>query len=290
MTAPGASGIEGITGTSRRTAAFMGWRPDLPDVRDYRYMAANPDQIVTVSTPPMRAMDLRIPQQPVFDQGPRGSCTGQSTALLHAVERKVTPRSALFTYFKARELIGETDRDEGAYIRDAIKTTNTEGVPRDDLWPDDDLHLFGAPSLKAETDAEKRKVLTYYRLDSDEITLDRGTAYRLCLASGHAFVIGFTVYGSFWQAGSNGGVAYLPVTGDRPDGGHAVVVYGYDDAFRASPRGIELIKAGVTPPESVYYVRNSWSREWGWNGDFVIDTRFFDNPYLADDAWTIRKK
>jgi hypothetical protein len=270
------------------TAKFMGWRPDLPDARDFMYAAANPDR-VEMSGFPVRTADQRIFKQPVFDQGPRGSCTGQSTAVLHAIERVVTPRSALFVYWHARALIGETQYDNGAYIRDAIKITNIEGVPRDDLWPDDHEHLHPEPSAKADKDADKRRIFNYYRLDADPgVHVDRGQAYRACLASGHAFVIGFTVYENFWQTGYNGGVAPMP--GGRPDGGHAVLVYGYDDDFRASAYGQELARRGIAVPEKVYKVRNSWGGDWGYNGDFVIPTAFLENPFLADDCWTLRRK
>lgn len=36
-------------------------------------------------------------------------------------------------------------------------------------------------------------------------------------------------------------------------------------------------------------IRTSWGRDWGHKGDFFMPTAFFENAYLADDAWTIRK-
>lgn len=269
------------------TAKFMGWRPDIPDKRDFKLAATL--QPHDVSGFPVRARDWRVKGQPVFDQGSRGSCTGQSVSLLHAIERRVTPRSALFTYWHARALIGEVGEDNGAYLRDAIKVTNVEGVPRDDLWPDDDEHLYPPPSVKAETDAEKRRIFNYYRLDADPgVQINRAQTYRACLASGHGFVIGFTVYENFWQAGYRGGLADMPA--GSMDGGHAVLVYGYDDDFKNSDTGKALAKRGVTVPDSVYIVRNSWGADWGDEGDFYIPTAYFEDADLADDAWTLRKK
>lgn len=266
----------------KTTAKYMGWRPDLPDHRDFKLAAVT-------SGFPVRAMNTKIFKQPVNDQGNTGSCTGQSTSVLHAMERDVSPRSALFTYWHARDLIGETQRDEGAFIRDAIKTTNLEGVPRDDLWPMDENIVLKEPTAKAETDADKRKIFNYYRLDADPgVNVDRGQAYRSCLASHHCFVIGFTVYENFWNAGYNGGLAPMPQ--GAPDGGHAVLVYGYDDDFRNSAIGKELVQRGFNPPSSVYLVRNSWGRDWGNSGDFYMPTAFFEDANLADDAWTIRRK
>jgi hypothetical protein len=266
----------------KTTAKFMGWRPDLPDHRDYKY------ELPAVSGFPVRAHDERIFAQPVNDQGQTGSCTGQSTSTLHAIERKVTPRSALFTYWEARSLIGETDRDEGAFIRDAIKSTNLEGVPRDDLWPMDEQLVLLQPSSKADRDAEKRKIFNYYRLDADPgVMVDRGQAYRACLASGHCFVIGFTVYENFWDAGQHG---LAPMPAGNPDGGHAVLVYGFDDDFSNSDTGRLLEQHGIPTPRCVYLVRNSWGRDWGHEGDFFMPCAYFEDGNLADDAWTIRKK
>lgn len=273
----------------QRTAKFMGWRPDLPDGRDF--MAVERLDLPKLYTGlPVAAEDKRVHHQPVFDQGQTGSCTGQSVSALHAIERNVSPRSAMFTYWHARDLIGETGLDEGAYIRDAIKVTNIEGVPRDDLWPQLPALLFKAPDVKAEVDAEKRRIFNYYRLDADldYASVDRAAVYRSCLASGHCFVIGFTVYGNFWSAGYNGGLASMPA--GQPDGGHAVLVYGYDDKFTESKKGIELMKRGLTVPQSVYKVRNSWGSEWGDSGDFYMPTAYLENPNLADDAWTLRRK
>lgn len=270
------------------TTSFMGWKPDLPDHHDFSF-AKMVMRASEASGFPVRAEVAKLHKHPIFDQGIVGSCVGQSVSVLHALERKVTPRSALFAYWHARALIGETGIDAGAYIRDGIKVTNVEGVPRDDLWPDVPVNVFIEPSVKAEADAEKRRIFNYYRLDAEPgVQVARGQAYRACLASGHCFVIGFTVYGNFWQTGYNGGMAPMPA--GQPDGGHAVLVYGYDDDFANSPKGKALAAKGVTPPRSAYMVRNSWGKDWGDGGNFYMPTQFLESPYLADDAWTVRKK
>jgi hypothetical protein len=280
-----------------RTNAFMGWQPDLPDERDreFRYGAVDPDRLGAVAIP-VEGYDLRVLRQPVFDQGPRGSCTGQSVAGHVAVERAVTPRSALFGYWYGRSYIGETDRDEGAYIRDVIKAANIEGFPRDDLHPDVEENLFRAPSARAETDAEKRRVFSYHRIDAPELQ-------RACLAARHSYVIGFSVYRNFWEAGYNGGLCQMPA--GYMDGGHAVLVWGYHDDLRHSIWAEHLERSGVPRaaiPATGRMVRNSYGIDWGMRGrielfgkpydlggNFIVDGRLFDDPYLADDAWTCRK-
>ncbi len=278
-----------------RTAAFMGWVPDLPDHRDFRYTARDPDERVGAALP-VSGFDTRITKQPVFDQGPRGSCVGQSVALMHAIERKVSPRSALFAYWHARLMNGWQGEDTGAYIRDGVKVLNVEGAPRDDLWPDVQNNLYLPPPVRAETDAEKRRIFSYFRCEGPQ-------AQRQSLASKHGFVIGFSVYDNFWQGGYNGGIVGMP-TG-RMDGGHAIYCWGYHDDARHSELGEFFERQGIPRsrlPETVRICRNSYGSKWGMRGQltlgrvtvdmagsFVIDGRFFDDLYLADDAWTVRK-
>jgi hypothetical protein len=267
-----------------RTNRFMGWRPDLPDFRDFRYGSTiRAVERFDMGTAPLpdEAGARGVSSHPVFDQGPRGSCTGQATGLHVGLELKVTPRSAMFIYAEARKVIGELDRDDGAYIRDAIKVANVLGVPRDDLWPDIEANLHLDPADKADRDAAKRRVFNYYRLQNR-------VDYETCIASGHGFVIGVTVYGSFYNADHTGLVPY-PSAGERPDGGHAIFVHRYHRRFASSPDGQRMAAQGLAVPERAYKFRNSWGAGWGLGGDAWIDARIVEDPYLSDDAWTVRK-
>lgn len=274
---------------NERTSSRMGYRPDLPDIRDEPYLfrsTVRKAEGVSVSGLAPSLMVPKFNNQPVIDQGQLGSCVGCSVSILHAFVRGVKPRSALQVYYEARRIIGETEIDEGAYIRDGIKVVAQLGAGRQSWWPYDEKNVFVDPPLKIDRDALKRKIFGYHRIVT-------GNDMKTCLAAGFPFVIGFTVYNGFMsERTARTGIATWPSSGERPVGGHAVCVFGYDDNFRQS----ELAKASWTMgwddryvPEKVYWVRNSWGNDWGSNGNFVIDQRYLEHSYLADDAWTIRK-
>src|SRR3954452_20400298 len=114
----------------------FGWIPDLPDARDHMYAA--PVAHLTALPP---KMDLR-PQCPktVYDQGELGSCTGNAIAgAIHfdRLKQTLTPDfvpSRLFIYYNERVIEGDVESDNGAQIRDGIKSVAKQGVPPEADW------------------------------------------------------------------------------------------------------------------------------------------------------------
>jgi len=95
---------------------------------------------------------------------------------------------------------------------------------------------------------------------------------KACLAGGYPFVLGITVFASFWTPDGNNQqvVTPLPKSGDTPVGGHAVLAVGYDDA-----KG-QLI------------VRNSWGPKNADKGYFYLPYEYALDHQLASDFWTIQ--
>lgn len=270
-----------------RTVEWMGWRPDLPDFRDepYLYEKALSREIKPTSALPPRAQPQRreVDRHPVRDQGPTGSCVGHGVGFIAAIERNVVQRSALAIYAEARKIIGELDRDDGAYIRDGARVVGTLGAPAERRWPFDIAKLHVDPSESADRDALKRKVFSYHRLQG-------GQEFRSCLASGHLFTIGFTVYSSLSDPlVERFGIVNWPA--GRAEGGHCVAVIGYEDDFPNSEWGAWARNEGYPErqlPARVYECQNSWGEDWGRRGRFVIDAEYLEHRYLAGDAWTLR--
>jgi hypothetical protein len=187
------------------------------------------------------------------------------------VERKegdpdYTRLSRLWTYYHARAKINTIESDSGAFIRDAFKVLAERGAPREGLWPYVESRFREMPSA-GKVSARHHRVLEYRSiLDSSERDM------QACLAEGYPFAFGFAVYRSFLSIDASG--AWLPRANERIEGYHAVVCVGYD--FR---------------PDSwmggSWIIRNSWGREWGRGGHFLVPRNFMAAE--AWDCWTVRK-
>jgi C1A family cysteine protease len=244
-----------------------GWHPDLPDKRDlYRRFVPQSVQ----SLPPK--VDLRPKCPAVYDQGRLGSCTANAIGAAHQFEqirqagkkrRNFVP-SRLFIYWNERSLEGTISEDAGAYIRDGIKSLVKWGVCPETEWPYVESRFAVKPSTTAFIHAAQHQALKYQRLDQNLQQL------RACLASGHPFVFGFTVYESFESKSvAKVGIIPMPGPGERSMGGHAVLCVGYDD-------------------ESKYFiVRNSWGASWGDKGHCHMPYAYLADSDLSADFWTV---
>ena len=260
----------------QRRIGRYGWTPDLPDHRDFLY--AVPPHVTAVALPP--SVDLRPQCPPVYDQGQLGSCT--TNAIAGAIEfdqikEKLTEStpSRLFIYYNERVIEHDVQLDNGAQIRDGIKSVASQGVCPETSWPYSDQNTdpdpcptcpyAKKPSANCYSQAKNHKVKLYQRLTPVLDTL------KGCLASGYPFVFGFTVYASFEsQQVAQTGIVPMPASGEKSVGGHAVVAVGYDDS------------------KQQFIVRNSWGTGWGIKGYFMMPYAYLTNTNLADDFWTIR--
>ena len=118
-----------------KNSRLYGWKPDVPDQRDYLYAAIRP---VPVALPPH--VDLRLRCSKIDDQGSLGSCT--ANALVGALEFLELKRkthfaelSRLFIYYNERVVEHSVKSDSGAMIRDGIKTLAKQGVCIEKSWP-----------------------------------------------------------------------------------------------------------------------------------------------------------
>jgi C1A family cysteine protease len=243
-----------------------GWVPDLPDARDHMYAAP---VAMMAALPPK--VDLRPNCPTPYDQGQLGSCTGNAIAGAVQFEREkqhLKPDfvpSRLFIYYGERVIEGTVGTDAGAQIRDGIKVVAKQGVPPETDWPYDIARFADKPPPKAYTDALHDRAVSYSRL-TQSLSQLKG-----CLASGHPFVFGFTVYDSFEsQQVAQTGVVPMPAAGESVLGGHAVLAVGYDDT------------------QQRFIVRNSWGTNWGMKGYFTMPYAYLTERNLSSDLWTIR--
>jgi C1A family cysteine protease len=266
----------GSTLTPRRIARF-GWKPDIPDQRDFSYSVPRP---VAKDIPP--GIDLRAHCPPVYDQGQIGSCTANAIAAaleFDMMKQGINPiymPSRLFIYYNERVIEGTVGSDAGAQIRDGIKSVASQGDCPETEWPydptpanPDGTFPAGAaaatqPPASCYADARKYEALTYRSVDQNLADL------KGCLASGYPVVFGFTVYNSFESSEvAQTGDVPLPSGIDTPIGGHAVLAVGYDDE------------------DHVFICRNSWGASWGDAGYFYMPYAYLLDNNLSSDFWTI---
>lgn len=242
-------------------ARRYGWKPDVPDHRDYLFAAVVhlPGKVRTIGR-----------DVPVEDQGSIGSCTGNATtSALEIVTRSTRQLSRLMAYYNGRELEGSTATDNGAAIRDVIKGLAKLGVCSEPRWPYLSRNVTRKPTSTAYREAKQMipRVASYQRVSSF-------LHLRAALAEGLPVVFGFMVPDYFeGESVARRGWLRLPTKSDAMIGGHAVLGVGYD----------------VTVATPYVMVRNSWGVDWGLAGYFKMDARWFTDPRrLVDDMWVIR--
>ena len=248
----------------------LGWLRDLPDYRDHdsSFMLAR-------RTPDHVRLDLEPWMPPVYDQYSLGSCTANALAAVveYDLRKQALPDfmpSRLFIYYNERVLEKTVDQDAGAMIRDGAKSLHKTGVCSETTWPYDIDKFAVLPPIEAYEEAEGTKAVAYQRVARRDA--------RQVLAAGVPFVIGFTVYSNFWSIGSNG---VMPMPEGDVEGGHAVVLCGYDT--------IDREKTGDPFPGGLHYrVRNSWGVYAEDEGYFWMPAEYVHNTRLSSDFWIIR--
>jgi C1A family cysteine protease len=242
-----------------------GWKPDLPDHRDYLY---RPHAVQ------LQSVDLRqtCKMPAIMDQGELGSCTANAISFAlqfdmlnkHASVKAIIP-SRLFIYYNERVIEGSVKDDAGAEIRDGIKTVAQQGACSETSWKYNIAKFASKPRSTCYKSAVKYEALTYERLNNAN-----KADLVACLASGVPFVFGFTVYESFESdAVANTGVVPMPSSKEQVLGGHAVCCVGYD------------------ANTDRFIVANSWGTSWAQKGYFTIPAAYLTNTNLADDFWRI---
>jgi C1A family cysteine protease len=251
---------------ARPQTTGYGWKPDLPDFRDYKYGITLGKKSVVIP----QTTDLRNLCSKVEDQGQLGSCTanalvGNLEFLENKTKSKFSDLSRLFVYYNERVLEGTVHEDSGAYLRDGIKALAKKGVCTESQWPYKIEKFATKPSMCCYIKAAKCKISSYTRLSKLDDMLH-------CLADGYPFVFGFTVYDYFEsEEMAETGILKMPTAKESVLGGHAVMACGYD-------QGTKRI-----------LVRNSWGSDWGIQGYFWMPFDYISDTDLADDLWTIRK-
>lgn len=212
----------------------------------------------------------------VYDQGQEGSCTAFSYKEVREFlsinyVKKATVLSAQFQYYCERLLNGDVGQDNGSTVSTAMVSGQIFGT-----CPDSDepytTPFTTKPTKKDFADASFHRIGKAFALNT---LADMKNA----LAGGFVFQLGFLVYASFESASTTAtGIMTMPAKSEQILGGHAVCVWGYNDAFTFP---------GL--PKGALCVRNSWGSGWGNNGNFFMPYGYLtgqdpngNGPYVSD--------
>lgn len=252
---------------SIRDNSWYGWKPDLPDIRDFQFSAAE----YTLKNLPSKVDLRKVIKLPIFNQGKCGSCTGNSAASAHMycqMQQRTSYQfipSRLFIYYNERLINKTTSIDCGAHLRDAVKVLNKAGVCPETSWPYDISKFAVKPDHDCYHEARKYQATKYERI------LQNLDSLKGCIAEGFPFIFGFSVYNSFeGKEVAKSGILNMPTSDERMCGGHAVIAIGYNDTT------------------SRFTIQNSWGSDWGQEGYFTMPYDYMINPRLAADFWTIK--
>ena len=286
----------------------MGWLPDYPDFRDLtvehdevstrlqglgqkdsiKKMLAKTGTKKTGKTVLPNSVSLVQWFSPIEDQGQLGSCTANAgVGMVEYFERRAFGKhvdaSRLFLYKATRNLMMQKG-DSGAFLRTAMGALVLFGVPPEEYWPYNIANFDKEPTAFCYAFAQNYQAISYYRLDPPGTTpAQLLLQIKTNLAAGLPSMFGFTVYSSISQAGNDDGKIPYPTKGEKIEGGHAIVVAGYDDTMK-----IKNAIVGGVETTGAFLIRNSWGADWGQNGYGWLPYEYVLQG-LADDWWSLLK-
>lgn len=279
-----------------RVKRGLGWLPDMPDIRDMtlghlpKHVAAKKDSskafervlgtIGKAKHALPKKMDNRQFCSPIEDQGQLGSCTANACiGMVEYMERRAGGQhidgSRLFLYKATRKLLGWTG-DTGAFLRTTMKALVHFGIPPEDVWPYEVSTFDQEPDPFMYAYAANTKAISYLRLDPPDRTPEKALQdIRSAVSRGFAAMFGFSVYSSLTTSAD----IPFPTATDKLNGGHAVLIVGYDDEHPCINGLDDSTKRGAL------LIRNSWGTGWGDEGYGWLPYDYV-RAGLANDFWT----
>jgi len=239
----------------------LGHKMDPEDSRDWHV-----DKLLArVGAPAMVPLKGSVysPELKIKDQGGTGSCEGQSVAnatraAYLALGLPCPDLSALFVYYCSRAL--QTPNkivDDGAYIRDGIKTLQQFGECTELSWKFVESRVNTAPSWSAYRDAiSRRGIRGYYAIPNGDVN-----RIKQAIAAKIPVVAGWQIDNAFLNETDTG--VQGPCRGPSI-GGHAMMLERFEG--------------------DTFMIVNSWGTSWRVDGRFRASADFVAQ---CNSAWAI---
>lgn len=166
---------------------------------------------------------------------------------------RVEQLSRLFLYWIARYYTGNTDRDEGAFVRAAAHQLQKIGIVDEKWLPYKDTRsaVFKSPELDLYTMAGSNRLKGFYRIISPSSS-KRLKEIELAIRADHPVVFGAPVSQALTEA--RGMDVFTPPSKHDTTAWYAMIIVGvvYDHGVRR------------------WLLRNSWGKRWGENGHIEV--------------------
>lgn len=182
------------------------------------------------------------------DQGSQGSCVGWAVAYGArsfyegvADGGRLSERDAFSPAYVFNQIRAKTPScDTGTLISDALNLLTQQGVARLSEFPYTPERCDRLPSALHQKSASRFKIFGWSTIRRGDLDGVKGALFR-----GHPVIVGMDVTKQFSRLRGNN--IYTDAKG-TPDGGHAMVIVGYDDRLRS------------------FKLFNSWGEDWGDGG------------------------
>jgi Papain family cysteine protease len=208
-----------------------------------------------------RKCDLRSNCSPIDDQTTLGSCSAMSmVGALEFLQRKrrqpSLELSPLYVYYNSRVLANHVAEDSGVRINLAVASVVGQGACEERLWPYDVKKFGERPPETAFTDGDQRgdAAAQFARVSTNDEIMQ-------VLSQGMPVTFASWFSGPEMNTAATSGKMDVFTTKRSSDGGHAMVIVGYDE------------------DQKLWLVRNSWGADFGEKGYLWI-------PFESMTAYT----
>ncbi|HED06299.1 MAG TPA: hypothetical protein ENI61_06420 [Ignavibacteria bacterium] len=207
---------------------------------------------------------------PISNQGPINDCVANAWAdmmeILSGLDgNPVNQLSRLFLYWISRYYTGDTDKDNGTYLRSAATQLKNVGIVDEKFFPYEgtiDI-VYKSPELDLYTMASNNRLSGFYKPETSSIS-QLLTDLEISIRSNHPFVFGVDVDIKFEEYAGEKEILTAP--SGEIKGSHAMICTG----------------VGMQGSKRWWRLRNSWGENWGDLGHVKVDDSYIES---ISDIW-----